>query len=439
MEEMVMADPTIERYLDNFGFDQVIAVLDDKAAPPAGASTSMSAKAAAEAPVKSEAKRCGKEVLSLFLSDVPEAACGAAAGLKPTSKAGARSASGTTTPAARYFPLLGIVVGYVDRSKARNLAKHRDVKELFHAYQPSIIRPVNVAAAKAKTKTTWGLRKLGIEALWKEGLTGKGVAVGHLDTGVDGKHPAIKSRLAAFMEFDLQGNRVPGSSPHDSDDHGTHTAGTICGGKSGGLSIGVAPKAELHSGLVIEGGEVLFRILAGMEWILEQNVRVLSMSLGFRGFTPFFLAVTQRLRDRGVLPVFAIGNEGVGTSRSPGNYAEALSVGAIDINSRVANFSGSIKFTRPVEPDQPNIVAPGVDVISARPGGGVQSMSGTSMATPHAAGIAALLFQAKPDASVAQVEEAIQTTCTRLPNDTPLRYGFGLVCPHEALKKLKAI
>jgi len=180
-----------------------------------------------------------------------------------------------------------------------------------------------VAAAKAKTKTTWGLRKLGIEALWKEGLTGKGVAVGHLDTGVDGNHVAIKSRIAAFMEFDFQGDPMPGASPHDSDDHGTHTAGTICGEKAGGFSIGVAPEAELHSGLVIEGGDVLLRILAGMEWALGQGVRVLSMSLGLRGFTPFFLAVTQRLRDRWVLPVFAIGNEGVGTSRSPGNYAEA--------------------------------------------------------------------------------------------------------------------
>jgi subtilisin len=435
-----MADPTIERYLDNFGFDQVIAVLDDKAAPPVGAAASMSARAAARAPVKAEAKKSGKEVLSLFMSDVPESAGGAAVAFKPTSKAKARGAApGTVTPAARYFPLLGVVLGYVDRSAARALDKHSDVKELHHAYQPSLIRPVEVAAAKATTKMTWGLRKLGVEGLWKEGLTGKGVAVGHLDTGVDGKHAALKARIAAFMEFDFQGNRVPGASPHDSDDHGTHTAGTICGGKSGGLAIGVAPQAELHSGLVIEGGEVLLRILAGMEWALEQNVRILSMSLGLRGFTPFFLAVTQRLRDRGVLPVFAIGNEGVGSSRSPGNYAEALSVGAVDKNNRIANFSSSITFARPVEPNQPNIVAPGVDVISAKPGGGVQSMSGTSMATPHAAGVAALLFQAKPDASVALVEEALQTTCTPLLSDPPLRFGFGLINPREALKKLRAL
>lgn len=436
-----MADSTIERYLDSFGFDQVIAILDDKAAPPVGASASVSASTAAKAPVGAEARKSGKEVLNLFMSDVPESAGGTAVAFKPPSrgKARTRAATGTVTPAARYFPLLGIVLGYVDRKAAQDLDNHSDVKELYHAYQPSLIRPVEVAAAKASTKTTWGLRKLGVEALWKEGLTGKGIAVGHLDTGVDGKHAAIKSRIAGFMEFDLQGNRVPNSSPHDTGEHGTHTAGSICGGISGGLSIGVAPGADLYSGLVIEGGDVLVRILAGMEWILEQNVRILNMSLGLRGFTPFFLAVTQRLRDRGVLPVFAIGNEGPGSSRSPGNYAEALSVGAMDKNNRVADFSSSITFARPAEPNQPNIVAPGVDVISAKPGGGVQSMSGSSMATPHVAGVASLLFQAKPDASVAQIEEAIQTTCTQLPSDPPLRYGFGLVNPREALKKLKAL
>jgi subtilisin len=96
------------------------------------------------------------------------------------------------------------------------------------------------------------------------------------------------------------------------------------------------------------------------------------------GFNPFWRRVTQRIRQQGVLPVFAIGNEGIGTSRSPGNYPEALSVGAIDFDNRIAGFSSSIRFNRPEEPEQPNVVAPGVDVFSARPGGGGQFMSGTS-------------------------------------------------------------
>ncbi|MGH2354752.1 MAG: S8 family peptidase, partial [Chloroflexota bacterium] len=180
----------------------------------------------------------------------------------------------------------------------------------------------------------------------------------------------------------------------------------------------------------------LMRVLGGMEWTLEHGVRVLNLSLGFRVYTPFLLAVTQRLRQRGVLPVFAIGNEGPGTSRSPGNYAEALSVGAVDRYGMVAPFSSSITFNRSIEPNQPNVVAPGVAVVSAKPGGGVQSMDGTSMATPHVSGIAALLVQAKPDASVEQVEQAIQSTSTLLPKQSPLRSGFGLVNPRAALQAL---
>ncbi|MBI3469702.1 MAG: S8 family serine peptidase [Planctomycetes bacterium] len=406
-------DPIIGRSLDNFGFAQVLVMLkqDDQST------------------AKASAKKGPKSVMNHFLSELPEAVAGLA------TSAGSKRARATAS-AVSYFPLLGVILGLVDSTGMRRLAADKSVEGVHYADAISLIRPVHIAAAQPTSRMTWGLRRLGIPGLWKQGLTGQGVRVGHLDTGVDGKHPAVKNRITGFMEFDFNGNRVPGSSPHDTDEHGTHTAGTICGGKAGGMAIGVAPEADLFSGLVIEGGNALLRVLAGMEWTLEQQVRVLSMSLGFRGFTPFFLAVTRRLRQRGVLPVFAIGNEGVGTSRSPGNYAEALSVGAVDRNDTVAEFSSSIRFNRPVEPIQPNVVAPGVGVVSAKPGGGVQSMAGTSMATPHVAGVAALLFQAKPGATVAQVEQAIQSTCTPPPNQSPLRFGFGLVNPAAAVQAL---
>jgi len=163
----------------------------------------------------------------------------------------------------------------------------------------------------------------------------------------------------------------------------------------------------LASAIVIEGGNVIARILGGMDWSISQNVRVLSMSLGLRGFVNDFVAVTQILRAKNILPVFAVGNEGPGTSRSPGNYAECTSIGAHDENGAIANFSSSQKFLRPADPLVPDIVGPGVEVISAKPGGGFQSLSGTSMATPHIAGLAALLFEAKPSATAAEVEKAL--------------------------------
>jgi subtilisin family serine protease len=179
--------------------------------------------------------------------------------------------------------------------------------------------------------------------------------------------------------------------------------------------MGVAFEAQLASAIVIEGGEVIARILGGMNWALQQRVRVLNMSLGIQGKKDHFLLITQLLRQRGVLPVIAIGNDGQNTSRYPGNYAESLSVGAIDEQGAVAEFSSSEKLKRVREPLVPDLVAPGVNVVSCGPGNEYLSMSGTSMATPHVAGLAALLLQAFPSKSIDEVERAIFASCKRAP------------------------
>ena len=90
---------------------------------------------------------------------------------------------------------------------------------------------------------------------------------------------------------------------------------------------------------VIEGGNAVARVLGGMDWAVGQRVRVLSMSLGFRGWWEDFSCRSPGIRSRQVLPVFAVGNEGPGTSRSPGNYSQSLSVGAMDKDHTVADFS----------------------------------------------------------------------------------------------------
>jgi subtilisin family serine protease len=293
-----------------------------------------------------------------------------------------------------------------------------------------------MVSAAPRQRLAWGLEALRVEQLWAQGLTGLGVKVGHLDTGVDASHPALKGRVAGFAEWDLLGRRVEGAEPHDSDFHGTHTAGIIGGRAVNHRAIGVAPGCELYSGLVIEGGQVLARVLGGMEWLLDEGCRVLSMSLGWRGYDPTFLAIIRRLRQQGILPIFAIGNEGPGNSRSPANYPETLSVGAIDRDRRVAPFSGSVRFNRDLDPIQPDVVAPGVEIVSAKPGGGYQAMDGTSMATPFVAGVAALLWQARPDATVDQIELAIRQTAAPLEGEDPLRYGGGLIDPLGALAAL---
>ena len=339
---------------------------------------------------------------ALMMESMHGLAAASSASAKPTKSA----------PPVLHFPNLGVMLGTVTHEGLAGLEADERVESVTATQQPSLIKPVKVAAAKPKTKTTWGIEFLQVPKLWNQGLTGKGIRVGHLDTGADGKHPALKTAIAAFAELDSLGVLVtPAPKPHDTGEHGTHTAATIAGRAVNGQSIGVAPATKLASAIVIEGGDVVARILGGMDWAITQNIRVLSMSLGLRGMFDFFLKVTQIIRAQNILPVFAVGNEGAGTSRSPGNYSEPLSVGAIDSNAVVADFSSSQRFLRTGDPLVPDLVGPGVDVISAKPKGGFQSMSGTSMATPHIAGLAALLFEAKPNATVNDVESAIFKSC----------------------------
>jgi subtilisin len=344
-------------------------------------------------------------------------------------------------PPVRYYPNLGLALGTVNRQGLAGLRADTRVARVAGTPPLSLIRPTRVATASPPQQTTWGIDALGVPQLWADGLDGDGVLVGHLDTGADGQHPALQGAIGSFAEFDQFGFEVePTPAAHDTDEHGTHTAATIAGRPVGSRAVGLAPGASLSSAIVIEGGNVIARVLAGMDRFAGQvdttRASILSMSLGFRGWLDDFLLITDALRARNILPVFAVGNEGPGTSRSPGNYHQALSVGAMDRDLTVADFSSSQRLARRLDPIVPDLVAPGVGVISARPGGGFQSMDGTSMATPHVAGLAALLLQARPTATVDQLEQAMFASCQRPAGMLKERGGRGLPNAPRALEEL---
>ena len=413
----------IEEQLKALGVAQVIVVLKQAAGAASAAGT------------------LGKHFR--VTDTAPQAALASALAFRKSR--GRAAAKAPKARAMHVYQNLGLMFGTVDEQGLAALrSDEQNVSQVASAPILSLIRPeVRLATAKPKTALTWGINALEAKKLWDQKITGKGVLVGHLDTGADGNHPALRKAIAEFAEFDLMGNIVsPTPKAHDTDEHGTHTAATIAGRgvKSGGKTsyVGVAPEAMLASAIVIEGGDVIARVLGGMDWAVGKGVKVLSMSLGIRGYHEDFRTVTQILRARGVLPVFAVGNEGPGTSRSPGNYPEVLSVGAMDRNEVIADFSSSQQFARTDDPLVPDLVGPGVDVISAKPGGGggYQSMDGTSMATPHIAGLAALLFQAKPTATPDQVEKAIFDSCQGGPGLPPARANRGFPNAPRALSKL---
>ncbi|MCE2914833.1 MAG: S8 family peptidase [Rubrivivax sp.] len=429
---------SIASNLQATGVADVLVFLKPKAATKAASrrvgAAAAAAAAAGEGTPDPFAPAPSKALLKLFV-DAPLAqdaalleamALGAAAPKRAGRGAGAAAASAadTTPPGPRWFDQLGLVLGTVDRKGLAALRARNDVQSIADAPALRMIKPVARADAQAAVGFSWGLKAMKVDQLRAQGLDGSGILIGHLDTGVDGTHPALAGAIAAFAEFDMLGRLVPGAPATDSDDHGTHTAGTIAARPVNGFQFGVAPGARLASAMVIEGGHVLARILAGINWTMAQRVRILSMSLGLPGSNAFFRPIVQRLRVRGILPVFAVGNEGPGTSRYPGNYSEAMSIGAHDNAFAVAGFSSSQRFVRLRDPVVPDLVGPGVDVVSCVPGG-YKLMSGTSMATPHIAGLAALLMQARPAATMAKIERAIFKSCTLRPGMLASRANRG--------------
>lgn len=268
---------------------------------------------------------------------------------------------------------------------------------------------------------------------WAQGYDGKGRKVAILDTGIDDTHPDLKDQVSAEQSF------VPDQPVTDRNGHGTHVASTIAGtgAASNGDYKGVAPGAKLLIGKVLsnEGSGEDSWIIAGMEWAKAQGADVVSMSLGSPlpddGTDPMSQAVDNLSANGGPLFVIAAGNAyEAGSIGSPGSAAAALTVAAVDKEDGRADFSsmGPLTGSYALKPD---ISAPGVDITAARSqalasGSGMyQTMSGTSMATPHVAGAAAILKQRHPDWSGQQLKDALMSSSKQLTAFTPYEMGTG--------------
>ncbi|WP_157987752.1 S8 family serine peptidase [Jiangella endophytica] len=322
---------------------------------------------------------------------------------------------------------------------------------------------------------TWGLDRIGADDVWDEfGVTGSGVRVAVLDTGVNARHPELSDRLATdvpgdpyhpggWMEWDANG--VPRHTlPADTNGHGTHVSGTVLGGAAGGTHIGVAPGAVLMSGRVLPSGSgTTPQIIAGMQWAMDPydqagnpagepaDVVNMSFSPATGGVIDAMVQPLRNMAAAGVLPVAAAGNCGEGCHGGPGDIPEALTVGATDVADDVAAFSSgatvtTAEFQQPPAdwPDSwvvPDVSAPGVDIHSSSSNGfgGIVygRSSGTSMAAPHVAGVAALMLSADPTLTVAQIAETLRATSffddrygLARPNT---RYGQGRVDARQAV------
>ncbi len=270
--------------------------------------------------------------------------------------------------------------------------------------------------------------QIGAPVAWQKGYDGTGLTVAVLDSGVDAEHPDLAGAVTDAQNFTFTNDVT------DHLGHGTHVAATIGGdgAASGGLRRGVADGTTLLNGKVLDdtGFGLSSWIIDGMEWASsEEHADIVNMSLGGDPGSapgPMSAALDQLSTANDTLFVVAAGNVGCDQCvGSPGNAASALTVGAVDGQDRLADFSSR----GPVPPAfglKPDVTAPGVDVTAARAAGtsigrpvddNYTALNGTSMAAPHVAGAAALLMQAHPDLTAAQVKAALMSTAH--PGDAP--------------------
>jgi subtilisin family serine protease len=278
------------------------------------------------------------------------------------------------------------------------------------------------------------------------GVTGKNVRVAVLDSGVDASHPALAGRVVDAFDHANEPVNIPGN-------HGTHVAGTIA--STDAVFRGIAFEADIINIKVLTsaGNGQPQNVIDGLDRAVRSNARVANLSLGWSEIrhrwecdnADCILCVAADNAVRlGVAVVVAAGNEGDDAGpgqfniRHPGAARRVITVAAVDKAKELASFSsigpGSARLssTSPIRITKPDVAGPGVGIMSSVLGGGFASFNGTSMASPHVAGVAALVLQRHPNMKPIVLKKLLEETSEDLLL-APREIGYGLVSPLAAL------
>ncbi|MBD2411997.1 hypothetical protein FACHB389_14140 [Nostoc calcicola FACHB-389] len=300
--------------------------------------------------------------------------------------------------------------------------------ELIHPLQSN-----TDAQDEFSTDELWHLDAIALNIARQNGFgrTGKNVTIAVLDTGIDSNHRELQGQVTKSYSLNDRTKEIQLTPSQDTNGHGTHVAGLICG-----KHVGVAPETKLIDGLLLPKGiSNLSNFVIWLNWLaLQQDVNIVNISAGLRMYADEMSDVIDTLLAVGILPVCAVGNDGRNNTRTPGNCRNSISVGATNFNNQVASFSGSGKMSvNNLCYDVPNLVAPGEGVYSSVPGDKYKVESGTSMATPIVSGVAALILEKyNKNISVLNLIEALLTSCKDLGVDKE-RQGRGLIQVTAAL------
>jgi serine protease len=305
---------------------------------------------------------------------------------------------------------------------------------MYHGDMNWTVPEVKIASSSSSytlqqsDEVPYGLGLVQAPSLWQNGIRGNGVTVCIIDSGIDASH----EDLGSISGFSGQSNL-----PYDVDTsgHGTHVAGTIGARENNIGVVGVAPDSSLYIVRVFgDGGNFLFAsgLVAAVEQCVSAGAKVINMSLGGPMSSNFENNAFGSLLSQGIIPIAAAGNDGNTQFSYPASYSNVMSVAAVDSDRRLASFSQRNSMV--------DIAGPGVLVRSTLPMtspcevcSGIGSfqygaISGNSMATPHVAGVAALLMSFKPSASATEIQQAMLDSAFDLgTSGRDDSFGFGLV------------
>lgn len=296
------------------------------------------------------------------------------------------------------------------------LANPHVVSVEFDAIVKALGKPSSSPPAQS---TPWGIDRIDADVSPGNGL---GVTVCVVDTGIDQDHPDLQANIVSGKNFVAKGVTVDPNKWDDDNGHGTHVAGTVAALDNTIGVIGVAPQSSLLAAKVLDrtGSGYLSNVIAGIDYCVSSGADVISMSLGTSSDVQAMHDAVDAAYAQGVLLVAAAGNDYGGSVSYPAAYDSVIAVSATDSSDALASFSsvGS----------EVELAAPGVSVLSTWKGGGYNTISGTSMATPHVSGVAALAIEANPTLTNVEIRALLQSTATDLGaagRDTS--FGYGLV------------
>lgn len=349
--------------------------------------------------------------------------------------AGQRSAKNV-----HYFWLTNTVSLEASKGLIEQLAQTPGVASIVYDKAENMISPIVEEPARGN----WGPGYIGSDVVNANGVTGKNVLVGVIDTGLDEDHPLFK---AGQVRLDLNKSFIDGQAVEDGNGHGTHCATTIAGQNG----VGVAPDAQVFSvkGLSNAGSGTWAGVQAAIEYAVEQNPDVISMSLG--GGNGSTVNDVERAvyngSKMGVTFAIAAGNSGKNRVGTPGCVPTVVTVGAIDSSGKIAYFSsyGTVadKFKNEmtgylaIDCQKPDVSAPGVAIEAGWKNGGMNTISGTSMATPHVAGVCALMTEAGAK-DPQNIKRTLETTVKDSKGGKDAQYGYGVVDAQKAVGQVAA-